>query len=136
MNKLFRNSRKRMRYKPKEYAESLMDSLAEADAGNKEEILKRFVKLLRKTGDVVYWRQISEAISDEETKRKGGAPISIESARELDESRKAVISAFFSKEDRLKFKPNPDLVAGIRITVGGSNVLDSSFEKKLRGLFS
>ena len=92
------------------------------------------VKLLKKTGDIKHFNKIVEAIHKKLVNEKGGKWINIETARES-ALKKEKIKHNFSEKDYIDFKINPELVAGMRVTVDGEEELDNTLNQKLKNLF-
>ena len=59
----------------------------------------------------------------------------IETAREMSDSQNELLKHKFSNKDHVEFKINPELVAGVRITVNGEEELNNSLQNKLNKLF-
>ena len=92
------------------------------------------VRLLKKTGDIKHFNKIVEAIHKKLVNEKGGKWINIETARES-ALKKEKIKHNFSEKDYIDFKINPELVAGMRVTVDGEEELDNTLNQKLKNLF-
>lgn len=101
---------------------------------SQEEAMKGFTKLLKKTGDIKHSKKILEAIHKKLVNQKGGKWINVETARES-ALKKESFKHRFSEKDHIDFKINPELVAGMRITVNGEEELNNSLQNKLNRLF-
>lgn len=99
-----------------------------------EQVVASFIKLLRKAGDIKHSGKIFEAIHKKLVSEKGGKWVNVEVARES-ALKKEELKHKFSEKDHLDYKINPELVAGVRITIGGENELDNTLNKKLKILF-
>ena len=93
------------------------------------------VKLLKKTGDIKHSKKIIEAVHKKMVNEKGGKWVNIEVARES-AMKKDELKRNFSEKDHVDSKINPELIAGVRITVGGERELNNSLQNKLKKLFS
>ena len=99
-----------------------------------EEVIGSFVKLLKKTGDIKHSKKILEAVHKKLVNEKGGKWVNVEVARES-ALKKEKIKHNFSEKDHIDFKVNPELVAGVRITINGESELNNSLQNKLNKLF-
>jgi|SRR3989344_5274135 len=100
-----------------------------------ESVVTSFVKLLKKTGDIKSGPKIIEAIHRKLVNSGGGNWVKIETAREISEKKNKELKNNFSKKDHIIFNANPELVAGVRITINGESELDNTLNNKLNKLF-
>ena len=121
-----------MKYSVDNYVEAFTQALKE---GTHKVISAGFVRLLEKNGDIKHFKKIIEAIHKKMVNDKDGEWVSIEMARSLPKNKLESLSHKFSKKDHVDFKINPELVAGVRITVNGQDELDNSLNQKLKRLF-
>ena len=121
-----------MRYSVNNYVDAFSQAIQKMPH---EEAVGGFVKLLKKTGDIRHAGKIVEAIDKKLIKQKGGHWVNIESARELPKTGRQSLINKFSGKDHIDFKINPELVAGVRITVDGEEEMDNSLNNKLNKLF-
>lgn len=130
-----------MRYSINNYVEAFTEVMAgasslPAQAGDKKDKLTAsFLKLLQKTGDIKHAKKILEAVHKKIINKKGGKWVNIETARKISESQNKSLKHKFSEKDHVEFKINPELVAGVRITVNGEEELNNSLQNKLNKLF-
>ena len=124
-----------MKYPPETYAAALWQAASSAPAAKRGEIVKRFVRLLKKTGDIGRAEKIAAAVEKLTVKAKGGRWITVEFARPIETKIKRHITDIFSAKDRIEEKINPNLVAGVRVTPDGAKEFDNSFQRKLKKLF-
>lgn len=123
-----------MKHKPEIYADALSKALSE----NKESevgILKNFVSVVRKNGDLIGISKIFRAVEARFVKNRGGRMVLVESARNLPENIAEKFLKSFRKEDGIEFINNPNIIAGARVTMDGETELDFSFRRKLNKLF-
>ncbi len=106
-----------MKHKAKEYAKALVDV--------KKFNLKNFLRVLEKNGDRKKLKEIV-ALAERMMYRK----IMIETARRV----KVVWPK--KKNDLIEEKINPDLIAGVKITVNGEKQLDFSLKNKVEKIFN
>jgi len=99
-----------------------------------EQVVASFIKLLKKTGDIKHSSKIIGAIHKKIVNEKGGKWVNVETARES-ALKKDLLKHNFSEKDHVDFKINPELVAGVRITVNGEEELNNSLQNKLNKLF-
>ena len=124
-----------MKYSPATYANALKLVLAKIEANGLELVLKNFQAVLVKNGDQALGDKIVSELEGIFTKENGGRIVSIETARVLPIEELELLKKHFKEKDLIRFKLNPSLVAGVRVTVGGDRELDHSLVKKLRQVF-
>ncbi|MDO8496685.1 MAG: F0F1 ATP synthase subunit delta [bacterium] len=105
-----------------------------AKTTSREKVVEGFLKLLKKTGDIKHSKKIIEAIHKKIVNEKSGKWVNIEVARES-ALKKEKLKHSFSEKDHVEFKINPELVAGVRITIDGESELNNSLQGKLNKLF-
>ena len=120
------------KYKPKMYAEALINSILYAKADTKN-ITRNFLKFLDQNGDIKKAPQIVALAESLLLKKTGNKKIILETARKTDPKRFA--GAFVKKGDILEEKINPGIVAGIKVIIDNEEQLDFSLLKKLENLF-
>ncbi|MBI2055511.1 MAG: F0F1 ATP synthase subunit delta, partial [Candidatus Sungbacteria bacterium] len=101
-----------------------------------DEIIKRFARLLAKTGDIGRAEKIAAAVEKLTVKAKGGRWVTVEFARPIEAKIKRRITKIFSTKDKIEEKINPGLVAGVRVTLDSEKEFDNSFQRKLKKLFA
>lgn len=124
-----------MKYSPQLYAEAFLSVLYSAPDKNKKDLLERFLKVLKKHGDIKYAHRIIELIQKELTVKGGGKVIKLEFARTPSDKTLKTVSGFLSKKDFVKIVINPSLGAGVRVTANEEKELDYSLEHKLKQMF-
>lgn len=130
-----------MKYKPKIYAEALVDLILKRPASDKssageEKIVDNFLKLLQKNGDMGKAGQIVSLAKKIFIKKTGRRQLTIESARKIKANQKALIESILHKGDVVAEKINKDLLAGIKIIIDGERQFDTSMQKKLENIFN
>lgn len=120
-----------MRYSVNNYVSAFSEAVKSA---SQEKAIEGLVGLLKKTGDIKHSKKILEAIHKKLVNEKGGKWVNIETARESS-LKKISLKHSFSDKDHLELSINPELVAGVRITVDGQEELNNSLENKLNKLF-
>ena len=121
-----------MKYKPKQYAEALVDLLLSKKADEKK-ISDNFLKLLKKNGDMKKAGEIMALAENLLLKKTGNKKVILETARKTDT--KDFISKFTKKGDIVKEKIKPELIAGLKITTDNKQ-LDFSLKNKLNKMFN
>ena len=121
-----------MRYSINNYVEAFSQALKE---GTQKDVSAGFVRLLERNGDIKHFKKIIEAVYKKMVNDKGGKWVNIETARALPKNKLGSLSRKFLKKDHIDFKINPELIAGIRITVDGQDELDNSLNNKLKKMF-
>jgi F0F1-type ATP synthase delta subunit len=124
-----------MKYSPHVYAEALVEVLSApaTEPGKKtdDELAKNFLALVRKNGDERYLRKILEEASRFARGKSGVRKVTIESARPLIPSQKALIAHFVKPGDMVEERIDPDLIAGIKIILNDEMQFDGSLKNKL-----
>jgi len=124
-----------MKYPPETYAAALFQVASGAPAAKRSEIVKGFVRLLAKTGDIGRAEKITAAVEKLMVKIRGGRWATIEFARPIELKIKRRITNIFSAGDKIEEKINPALIAGVRVTLNGEKEFDNSLQRKLKKLF-
>ena len=119
-----------MRYSVNNY----VDAFTQTVKTDSNEAVGGLVKLLKKTGDIKHSKKIIEAVHKKMVNEKGGKWVNIEVARDS-ALKKETFKHKFSEKDHINFNINPELVAGVRITVDGERELNNSLQSKLNKLF-
>lgn len=118
-----------MKYKPKIYAQTIAELIIEKKS---EKIHKNFLKILLKNGDFKKAKEImilAEKILLRKTKKR---KIVLELARERSIKN---LHLFYQESDLVKKMVNPELLAGIKVTMNEEWQLDYSLKGKLDQLF-
>ncbi len=124
-----------MKYAPHVYAEALVEVLSAPATGpgkkTDDELAKNFLALVRKNGDERYLRKILEEASRFARGKSGVRKVTVESARALIPSQKALIVHFVKPGDIVEERIDPDLIAGIKIILNDEMQFDGSLKNKL-----
>ena len=124
-----------MKIKPKIYARVLVDvMMSKKNAGNEKKIVDNFLKLLKKNVDVKNATEIIRLAEVFILQKTGNKKITLETARDI--GRKNIFKEIVKSHDIVEEKINPELIAGIRVTVNGENQLDFSLKNKLDKIFN
>jgi F0F1-type ATP synthase delta subunit len=124
-----------MRYSLNNYVDAFTQAIAGVSNLEREKLTANFAKVLKKTGDIRNAKKILEAIHKKLVNQAGGKWVNIETAREVSGSKKENLKKQFSQKDYVFFNINPELIAGIRVTVNGEEELDNTLNYKLNKLF-
>jgi len=115
------------------YAKALTDVVLEGkDRGT---AAKNFLALLRRNGDERHLGKIIEESEILIRRKKGTRKITVESARKLDRSPRALLKDFAKPGDEISDVIRPELIAGMRIMVDGELQFDGSLKGKIDKLF-
>jgi len=124
-----------MKIKPKIYARVLVDvMMSKKNTGNEKKIVDNFLKLLKKNVDVKNAMEIIRLAEVFILQKTGNKKITLETAREI--GRKNIFKEIVRRHDIVEEKIDPELIAGIRITVNGEKQLDFSLKNKLDKIFN
>jgi len=122
-----------MKYAPELYAEAFIQALDEsAEHISRDALVARLFAVIEKNGDNARKGKILNAVRRAFIKKRGGREITIETARA---QQHIDLWRYFTKEDEIETRVNPDLVAGLRITIDGERELDTSLRRKLARMF-
>lgn len=125
-----------MRYSPLIYARALLLALAEKQKNEEKDfIVKRFLSILAKNGDSQLLTKIVEQLEELENKKLGRSVVLLETARELSSASFSEFQKKMGENNLVRYKINPSLIAGIRMTISGERELDLSFSRRLRSVF-
>jgi F0F1-type ATP synthase delta subunit len=96
-----------------------------------DEIAKNFLAVVRRNGDEGHLRKILEEASRLARGKSGVRKVTIESARQLNASQKGAMKHFVRAGDAIEERIDPDLVAGVRVTLDDELQFDGSLKNKL-----
>ena len=125
-----------MRYAPNQYADAYTAVVARTPAAKRTELIKRFLRSVRKNGDFSRVSQIVTAIERRLVTERGGEWVRLEFARPQPERALAGLRKQFGRDDHVAVAVRPELIAGVRITRNEETELDHSLARKLKKLFS
>ncbi|MDO8639382.1 MAG: F0F1 ATP synthase subunit delta, partial [bacterium] len=122
-----------MTYSPKDYAQSFCDVILKTKSENKiGHSIKNFLDLVRRNRDQKKLKEIIDLAENIINQKTGRRKITIESARELKGKNKKTADSCIRKTDKVERKINPDLLAGVRITINNEFQIDGSFSNKIK----
>ncbi|MFH1769256.1 MAG: F0F1 ATP synthase subunit delta [Parcubacteria group bacterium] len=124
-----------MRYSSTMYATAFWDVLSTAPEANHGHMIRNFVKLVSKNGDLSRSNTIIEEIQKIYVAKEGGRMIKLEFARKQPETLINQLKQGFTEDDLIQIEINPSLVAGVRVTIDGESELDKTMRRKLTRLF-
>lgn len=116
-----------MKYSPDQYARAFIEVFKEVPKDERLGVLKRFIKLVAKNGDLARSSKIIEAVENILIKKNGGRLIEIDVARSV----RIAMQKLFSSKDKVVLHINSELIAGMRITIDGERELDNTLKRKL-----
>ncbi len=126
-----------MKIKSKIYSKILVDLIIEKKTpAEQKKVIDRFFKFLEKNGDLKKTREIISLSEILLFKKTGDRKITLETARPLVAVSNVKSSLKIKKGDFISNKINPDIIAGIKITVNSEKQLDFSLKSKLDRIFS
>ncbi len=124
-----------MKYTPRIYAKALTESFIGAPSSAHESIIKFFIDAVRRRGDARRMPEIIEAVREIERKKNGGKFIEVTFARHHKKQTLDAFRTLFTKHDDVVFRTEPELTAGVRITVDGEREFDNSASRRIKKLF-
>lgn len=121
-----------MKYSPRQYAKAFVAALEMTPKGKEEAACRALLALAKKNGD---GRGLDKAVQEIErllARKKGGRSVLIESARAGEPKSRKELLRRLGKNDIVREKISPELVAGVRITINGEQELDRSLAGMLQ----
>ena len=125
-----------MKYSAYFYAKAFAE-LASRKLTHAEEakFVKNFLAVIAKNNDSHELKKILGATEKMVREKTGTRKIILESARDIKKTPREILGKFLRASDVTEIKINPDLVAGIRLTVNDNEQFDGSLKRKLEKLF-
>lgn len=123
-----------MAYSIQHYAAALAQSISSGTIPEKV-IEENFIALLKHNNDLSKLPAILEQVGKKLDHHSGSRQIVISSARPLLEDIQKKIATKFKSSDSLVWRIDPQLIAGIKITINEDYELDMSLRQKLTKLF-
>ncbi len=122
-----------MKYPAHIYAKALVEVIAASHGPSSKDdvVAKNFLALVRHNGDEGHLKKILEEASRFARGKIGVRKVVIASARELTSSQREVMNSFVKPGDVVERWIDPDLVAGVKITVNDELQFDGSLKNKL-----
>ena len=124
-----------MKYSVQNYAKALVGVIEDTTIKDKSAVAKNFLAVVRKNGDEARLKKILDEAGRLSRGKGGGREVVIESARPLGKSQEKLLHEFVKPGDVVSYGVNPDLVAGVKITVDDAMQFDGSLRSKLDKLF-
>ncbi len=126
-----------MKYSLENYAEALASVISEHGSGARRDVIvENFAALLERNGDDVHAGAIIRATERILRKKEGGHEVLLESARRIsDQNLRSLSAAFAGQKDSVETLIDPDLVAGVRITVDHEREFDGTLKGKMDKMF-
>ena len=125
-----------MRHSPKQYAQALLEALKDKPEREHKEIMKNFLVILAKNGDR---SKLSSIIRDMEKgylKEAGLKKVIIESPQPVSSKTKKEVEGILGKNIMVFEKINPELLAGIKILIDDTTLIDASAQSRINKIFN
>lgn len=124
-----------MKYSPETYAKALASAIAQLRTEEERNVaVERFLDLVKKNGDSKKLPKIVASAEKIFCKHFGLRKVLIESARPIKDAR-ILFKNFIRTGDFMEEAVNPELIAGVRITMNGEFIFDESLKGKLDKIF-
>ena len=125
-----------MKYTPRQYAATLLTTLADNPAGKQKEIIAQFAAVLVKHRAWSLRKKIIREAERLAAKQSGLRKVSVQSAAPLSPSvHKEITQVFASDNVVLETSVVPDLLAGVTFLIDDEILIDASGRTRLKGLF-
>lgn len=124
-----------MKYPAHFYAKALAEVIMEASGKREDEIVQRFIALVRKNGDEAHLRKIVEEAARFVRGKSGVRKVTMEIARVPGGAQRKMLQHLTKPGDVIQEKINPELVAGVKIIVNDELQFDGSLKGKLDKIF-
>jgi F0F1-type ATP synthase delta subunit len=119
------------------YAKALAEAAQEhPSSASKEDLAQNLLALVKRNGDERQLPKIVELAERLLAVKTGRRLVTITSARPLPESLRKALRAELGQTDIVSETVEPNLVAGVKITINGEQQLDASLKRKLDKLFT
>lgn len=126
-----------MKYTIKQYAEALHDALEEArDDDARKSMIRRFMMALRRNRASMHLERIIAAFEKYYLSKRNVRKIEIRTASELKEEDRKTIADLTGKNAIIDVIIQPDLLAGMTITIDDELMIDASGKRRLERLFT
>jgi F0F1-type ATP synthase delta subunit len=124
-----------MKYDPRLYGKALAEAAAGAlDPKKEQEIIRNFMRIVMERGDDKKWPKILAAAEKALREKEGRRKITIETARAQKDVRKE-FSSVLKPSDIIEEKVDPEMIAGVKVTIDDSRQFDGSLARKMAKLF-
>lgn len=123
-----------MKYSPLNFARAFTDVLRDTPKDGHPALYKRFAMVLENNNALNDAPKILEKIKKIIAREDGISIIKIETARELKNPLILKIKSLFDKASDFSLKTNPELIAGLKITIDDETSIDNSLQRKLKCL--
>ncbi len=126
-----------MKYSPRLYAAAFADIASrKLGAAEQAKIVKNFLAVILKNNDTHELKKILAETDRLLREKTGTRKVVLETARDLKPSPQAILKHFLKKSDVVETNINPDLIAGLRLTINDQEQFDGSLKRKIDKLFS
>jgi len=120
-----------MKYKPQDYATAFIEVVMNAPKTREEQIIKNFLKIVQKNGDLGKIGKIAELAEKLLLQKTGRNKWVVELARAQKSDLRKIFENIIGADDIFEQKINPELIAGIKITKNDERQFDGSLKRKI-----
>ncbi len=125
-----------MRYSALIYADAFLKSVKNAPISSVAAMVQRFIRVVEKNGDAPHLSRIADVIEKKMIRQNGGKTVTLEFARPLERTLVDTLRANFDEKDQITVVTNPELIAGVRVTINEEEELDHSMARTLKTMFA
>jgi F0F1-type ATP synthase delta subunit len=122
-----------MKHSPQIYAKAFSEIVMRSPV-KKADLVKSFLTLVKKNNDQYLLKKIYEQAEKNVREKTGKRKLVVEIARKA-KGLDAAVRKIAKKSDIVEEKINPDLIAGIKITINDEMQFDGSMSRKIKKLF-
>lgn len=125
-----------MKYPAKIYSQALASVILEKQTeAEKEKAVFNMINLLKKNGGEKEIKKIIGLTQEILAKKAGNKFIIFETARDLSENGRKIITEIVKKGDLVEKRINPEIIAGIKIIINNEMELDNTILRKINKIF-
>lgn len=124
-----------MKYRPTIYAKAFAGAKEKASKREENQLIKNFVALIRRNGDIAHFPAILEKTESILRERSGRTKIIVETARPIANKVKKSLGKALAQFDDIEEQIVPELLAGVRLTTSDGRRLDKTLKRKIEKMF-
>ena len=117
-------------------AKALAELSSEKMSADKEsKAIDGFIRILQQHGMLSKSDKIINLAKDYLLQKKGNNVAVIKTSRPINDSQKKLATSFLKSGDKISYETDPNLIAGMKITINDEKQLDFSLRRKIEETF-